>query len=145
MAQFPSLKAKQLLRVLQAEPLGYRITRQKGSHRKLEAVSHPTVIFAFHDGQTIRPSTVRTSFATRSGSPIGMPERYSEDVMTVRVLYRQDADTWVASSPDVPRWMAVADTYAEANRLAEEGVRFALDCRDVAIEHYVPAGVAVAA
>ncbi len=65
--------------------------------------------------------------------------------MTVRVLHRQDADTWVASSPDVPRWTAVADTYAEAHRLAEEGVRFALDREDMTIEHYVPAGVAVAA
>jgi predicted RNase H-like HicB family nuclease len=65
--------------------------------------------------------------------------------MTVRVLYRQDADTWVASSPDVLRWTAVADTYAEAFRLAEEGVRFALDREDLTIEHYVPAGVAVAA
>jgi predicted RNA binding protein YcfA (HicA-like mRNA interferase family) len=58
-AQFPSLKAKQLLRVLQAEPLGYRIVRQKGSHRKMEAANHQPVVFAFHDGQTIRPSTVR--------------------------------------------------------------------------------------
>jgi hypothetical protein len=34
-AQFPSLKAKKLMRVLQAQPLGYEIVRQKGSHRKL--------------------------------------------------------------------------------------------------------------
>ncbi len=65
--------------------------------------------------------------------------------MIVRVLYRQDVDTWVASSPDVPRWTAVADTYSEAHRLAEEGVRFALDRDDLTIEHYVPAGIAVAA
>jgi predicted RNase H-like HicB family nuclease len=67
--------------------------------------------------------------------------------MTVRVLYRQDEDTWVASSPDVPRWTVVADTYAEAHRLAEEGVRFALEREreDLAIEHYVQAGVALAA
>lgn len=65
--------------------------------------------------------------------------------MTVRVLYRQDVDTWVASSPDVPRWTVVADTYAEAHWLAEEGVRFALDRDDLTVEHYVPAGIAVAA
>ena len=47
--------------------------------------------------------------------------------MTVRVLYRQDEDTWVASSPDVPRWTVVADTYPEAHQLAEDGVRFALE------------------
>jgi len=65
--------------------------------------------------------------------------------MTVRVLYHQDEDTWVATSPDVLRWTVVADSYAEAHRLAEEGVRFALERDDVTIEHYVPAGVAVAA
>jgi predicted RNase H-like HicB family nuclease len=65
--------------------------------------------------------------------------------MTVRVLYRQDQDTWVASSPDIPRWTVVAGSYAEAKSLAEDGVRFALELDDVTFEHYVPAGVAVAA
>jgi predicted RNA binding protein YcfA (HicA-like mRNA interferase family) len=66
-AQFPSMKAKQLLRVLQAEPLGYRIVRQKGSHRKMEAPNHPTVVFAFHDNQTIRPSTVKDILCSQVG------------------------------------------------------------------------------
>jgi predicted RNA binding protein YcfA (HicA-like mRNA interferase family) len=48
-AQFPSVKAKKLLRVLQAQPLAYRVVRQKGSHRKLEAPNHPPITFAFHD------------------------------------------------------------------------------------------------
>jgi predicted RNase H-like HicB family nuclease len=74
-----------------------------------------------------------------------MPSRYSEDAMIVRVLYRKDEDTWVASSPDVERWTVVADSYPEAHRLAEEGVRFALERDDLTIEHYVPAGVATAA
>jgi predicted RNase H-like HicB family nuclease len=74
-----------------------------------------------------------------------MLSHYSETTMTVRVLYRQDEDTWVASSPDVPRWTVVADTYAEAHQLAEEGVRFALERDDLTVEHYVPASVAVAA
>jgi predicted RNase H-like HicB family nuclease len=65
--------------------------------------------------------------------------------MTVHVLYRQDQDIWVASSPEVPRWTVVADTYAEAHQLAEEGVRFALERDDLTVEHYVPAGIAVAA
>jgi hypothetical protein len=39
----------------------------------------------------------------------------------------------------------VSDTYAEARRLAEEGVHFALESDDLTVEHYVPAGVAVAA
>lgn len=66
-AQFPSLKAKQLLRILQAQPLGYRVVRQKGSHRKLEAPNRPAIIFAFHDTQTIRPATVRGIFCNQVG------------------------------------------------------------------------------
>ncbi len=66
-AQFPSLKARKLLRVLQAEPLGYRIVRQKGSHRKMEAPNRPTVVFAFHDNQTIRPSTVKDILCDQVG------------------------------------------------------------------------------
>jgi predicted RNase H-like HicB family nuclease len=71
-----------------------------------------------------------------------MPSRYSEEAMMVRVLYRQDEDTWAASSPDVPRWTLVADTYAEAHQLAEKGVRFALERDDLTVEHYVPVAVA---
>jgi hypothetical protein len=33
----------------------------------------------------------------------------------------------------------------EAHQLAEDGVRFALEREDLTVEHYVPAGVAVAA
>jgi hypothetical protein len=74
-----------------------------------------------------------------------MPSRYCEDAMIVRVLYRRDQDTWVATSPDVPRWTVVAGSYPEAHSLVEDGVRFALERDDLTIEHYVPAGVAVAA
>lgn len=35
MDDFPSMKAKALLAVLMREPLGYRVTRQRGSHRTL--------------------------------------------------------------------------------------------------------------
>jgi predicted RNA binding protein YcfA (HicA-like mRNA interferase family) len=66
-ARFPSLKAKKLLRVLQAEPLGYRTARQKGSHRVMQAPNRPTLIFSFHDSQTIRPSTVKDILCTQVG------------------------------------------------------------------------------
>jgi hypothetical protein len=72
--------------------------------------------------------------------PSKTPSRYSETAMTVRVLYRQDQDTWVATSHDVPRWTVVANTYPEAHQLAEEGVRFTLERDDLTIERYVPAG-----
>ncbi len=71
MAQFPSVKAKKLLRVLQAQPLAYQVVRQKGSHRKLEAPSRPSVIFAFHDSQTIRPATVKDILCNQ----VGLAER----------------------------------------------------------------------
>jgi predicted RNA binding protein YcfA (HicA-like mRNA interferase family) len=66
-ARFPSLKAKELIRVLQAQPLSYRIVRQKGSHRKLEAPNRPTITFAFHDNQTIRPATVKDILCNQVG------------------------------------------------------------------------------
>ena len=67
MARFPSLKAQKLIRVLQAEPLRYRIVRQRGSHRKMEAPGHPAIVFAFHDSQTIRPSTVKDILCNQIG------------------------------------------------------------------------------
>jgi predicted RNA binding protein YcfA (HicA-like mRNA interferase family) len=67
MAQFPSLKARRLLRVRQAEPLGYRVVRQRGSHRKLEAANYPPIVFSFHDSQTIRPSTVKDILCNQVG------------------------------------------------------------------------------
>jgi predicted RNA binding protein YcfA (HicA-like mRNA interferase family) len=66
-AQFPSLKAKKLLRILQAKPLGYRIVRQRGSHRKMEAPNRPALVVAFHDNQTIRPSTVKDILCNQVG------------------------------------------------------------------------------
>ena len=58
---------------------------------------------------------------------------------TIRVIYEQDEDTWVATSPEVPNWTVVADSYEEAHRLDEDGVRFSLDREDVEIKHFVPA------
>ncbi|MCP9490249.1 MAG: hypothetical protein MSC31_10290 [Solirubrobacteraceae bacterium MAG38_C4-C5] len=60
----------------------------------------------------------------------------------IRVIYEQDEDTWVASSPEVVNWTVVADSYEEAHRLADEGVRFALGREDVEIKHFVPAPAA---
>jgi predicted RNA binding protein YcfA (HicA-like mRNA interferase family) len=67
MSRFPSVKAKRLLRLLQAEPLGYRVVRQGGSHRKLEAHGRPTIVLAFHENQTIRPSTVKDILCNQVG------------------------------------------------------------------------------
>lgn len=57
----------------------------------------------------------------------------------IRVIYEQDEDAWVATSPEVAGWTVVADSYEQAHHLAEEGVRFALDRKDVELKHFVPA------
>lgn len=67
MARFPSLKAKRLLKVLQAEPLNYVVVRQVGSHRTLEAPGRPRLTFAFHDRATIAPGMVRQILVRRVG------------------------------------------------------------------------------
>ena len=55
---FPSLKAREMLAVLQRE-LGYTIERQSGSHRRLVAEGRPSLTFAFHDGVSLPPGLVR--------------------------------------------------------------------------------------
>ena len=59
MADFPSMKARELLAVLTREPLSYEVARQRGSHRRLKALGRPPITFAFHDGATIPPGLVR--------------------------------------------------------------------------------------
>jgi predicted RNA binding protein YcfA (HicA-like mRNA interferase family) len=49
----------QLERVLARKPLGYRITRQGGSHRTLEADGRPDLHLSFHDNQEISGGLVR--------------------------------------------------------------------------------------
>ncbi|HWT91041.1 MAG TPA: hypothetical protein VN179_07980 [Solirubrobacterales bacterium] len=57
----------------------------------------------------------------------------------IRVIYHHEPEGWWAESPDVAGWTAVADSYSEILKLAEEGIPFALE-REVEIEHFVPAG-----
>jgi predicted RNA binding protein YcfA (HicA-like mRNA interferase family) len=53
------MKAKRLLAVLERKPLGYRVVRQKGSHRRLLSPDYPPLVFAYHDRATVRPHMVR--------------------------------------------------------------------------------------
>ena len=48
-----------LLAILERRPLVYRVTRQSGSHRRMEAPGHPPLTFAFHDKATIPAGPVR--------------------------------------------------------------------------------------
>jgi predicted RNase H-like HicB family nuclease len=57
----------------------------------------------------------------------------------IRVHYEQDENTWVATSPQIPRWTAVAGSREELRELVEEGVRFALERDDVEVVHLIPA------
>jgi len=59
MKDFPSLKAARLLAILQRRPLGYRVVRQSGSHRRLEAEGRPPLTFAWHAKATVPPGLVR--------------------------------------------------------------------------------------
>lgn len=56
----------------------------------------------------------------------------------IRVIYHHEDGGWWAESPDVERWYAAGDTYAEVVALAQEGIPFALG-HDAELEHYVPA------
>ena len=62
-----SMKARELLAILQRAPLGYTIVRQAGSHRTLAAEGRQPVTFSFHDGQTIGPSLVRRILCQQVG------------------------------------------------------------------------------
>jgi predicted RNA binding protein YcfA (HicA-like mRNA interferase family) len=58
-SQFPTMKAKRLLAILERKPLGYRVSRQAGSHRRMEAPGRPPLTFAFHDNATVPSGLVR--------------------------------------------------------------------------------------
>jgi predicted RNA binding protein YcfA (HicA-like mRNA interferase family) len=54
------MKARRLLKVLTRPPRSYRVVRQRGSHRRLESsAGYPPLTFAWHDGVTVAPGTVR--------------------------------------------------------------------------------------
>ena len=58
-AQFPSMKAAALLRILERE-LGYVVDRNTpGSHQVMVAPGRPRLVFAYHKGQTVPPGVVR--------------------------------------------------------------------------------------
>jgi predicted RNA binding protein YcfA (HicA-like mRNA interferase family) len=66
-AEFPSLKAKQLLKVLEGDPLNYKTTRRAGSHRRLKADDRPSLTWAFHDRRTLAPGEVRRVLVNHVG------------------------------------------------------------------------------
>jgi HicA toxin of bacterial toxin-antitoxin, len=47
------------LSILCSDPLNYRVVRQSGSHRRLQADGRPSLTWAFHDRRTLAPGEVR--------------------------------------------------------------------------------------
>jgi predicted RNA binding protein YcfA (HicA-like mRNA interferase family) len=61
------MKAKDLLRVLSAAPLGYTVVRQNGSHKILVSDRHPRLVFSFHDSATVAPGVVKKVLTKKWG------------------------------------------------------------------------------
>jgi len=51
MTEWPAVRARRVLAALQRT--GWRIARQRGSHRVLVKEGRPNCVFAFHDGEEI--------------------------------------------------------------------------------------------
>lgn len=71
------MRARELLGLLSKSPLGYEVTRRKGSHRVLDAPGRPRLIFAFHDGQTVGPAMVK-KILTRD---VGLTEDQARELL----------------------------------------------------------------
>ncbi len=71
MADFPSLKAQQLLAVLARKPLCYAAKpgkRRKGSHRHLvSSAGYPDIGFWAHDKDTLKGSVVKDILVKQVG------------------------------------------------------------------------------
>ena len=48
-SQFPTLKIHEVIRLL--ERAGYRLVRQKGSHRRMAAPGRPPITLSMHSGE----------------------------------------------------------------------------------------------
>jgi predicted RNA binding protein YcfA (HicA-like mRNA interferase family) len=64
MSQWTSTKARRVLAALLR--IGWRIKRQKGSHRTLSRPGWPDFVFAFHDSEEIGPRML-SRIAKRTG------------------------------------------------------------------------------
>lgn len=53
--------------------------------------------------------------------------------MKVRIIYENIDGKWYASSPELTRWSAGADTLSEIKSLAYEGAHFVLERDDLEI------------
>jgi len=64
MSSWKSAKARRVLAAL--ERIGWRVKRQKGSHKTLKREGYPDYVFSFHDGEEIG-SKLMTRIAKKTG------------------------------------------------------------------------------
>lgn len=66
---FPSMRARKFRRLILEGALGYRLVpgRGKGNHRFYSADGRPTVLFAYHDGDDLGGSEIRSILVNEVG------------------------------------------------------------------------------
>jgi predicted RNA binding protein YcfA (HicA-like mRNA interferase family) len=74
---FPAVKARRLLWILERKPLGYRVVRQSGSHRRLVSEGRNSFTFAFHDRATVPGHLVRKILI----KDVGLSEREARQLL----------------------------------------------------------------
>lgn len=67
MSQWPSSTARRVLAAL--VKIGWRITRQSGSHKTLARDGWPDYVFPFHDGEEIGPRMLARIFKHTGPTP----------------------------------------------------------------------------
>lgn len=77
MEKFPSMKAKELLRLLQKKPLNYTIIRQRGSHKRLKSDVGDTFTFAYHGSEELSGKQVFYILVVQ----VGLSETFAMEVL----------------------------------------------------------------
>ena len=77
MANFPTIKARELLRILQRKPLSCSIIRTRGSHRTLRRPSGRTVHYAHHETKELSGHQVRNVLI----DDLGLTEKEALEVL----------------------------------------------------------------
>ncbi len=60
MSNFPTMKARDLLRIMQRKPLSCSIMRTRGSHRTLKTPTGRTFLYAYRDAKELSGHQVRS-------------------------------------------------------------------------------------
>ena len=77
MPNFPTMKSRELLRILQQKPLSCSIMRTRGSHRTLRTPSGRTFRYAHHDAKELSGYQVRDVLM----NDLGLTEKEALEVL----------------------------------------------------------------